>query len=189
MGVTLREIAEQAKVTYQAVHRAERQGRIAEARLPDGTYDLERAVVTFHKNRKRAPGPGRNRKRPPPTGSGSSLLDLQARHERIRIEERAIKVRRQRGELVAWAPFRRQIFDMVRAERDAWLAWPARVATTLSAEFALDLGLLQISLEREVRSFLRELASRMPIEVATPRKARRAPAAELEDDDEAGHGR
>jgi hypothetical protein len=50
------------------------------------------------------------------------------------------------------------VFRLARQERDAWIAWPARIAATLAAELGVGTQQLQTHLERAVREHLAELA-------------------------------
>jgi hypothetical protein len=46
---------------------------------------------------------------------------------------------------------------MARAERDAWLNWPARVAAQMAADLNADGHTLHVLLEKAVRNHLIEL--------------------------------
>ena len=56
------------------------------------------------------------------------------------------------------------VFSRFRAERDAWSAWPMRVAPVLAARFGCDAVELGAALEGLVRDHLADLAAR-PLEL------------------------
>ncbi len=116
--------------------------------------------------RGRQDGVRRGRPGVPPPSPSADPSDLHAEHERVKIEDRRLRIAQRRGDLVEWRPFRREVFELVRRERDAWLTWPARIATGLAARLGTDLGPLQIALEEEVRAQLRDLAQRLPVEAS-----------------------
>ena len=56
-----------------------------------------------------------------------------------------------KGELVDRARAVAQVFRLARDERDAWVNWPARVASLMAAELEVDAHKLHTVLERQVR--------------------------------------
>jgi hypothetical protein len=202
--VTETELAAECRVSQSAIRKAVAAGRLS--RRPDGTFDLALALQEWTQNRRRVPGPGRPRSTPPSetpqsrarSGGRSrddgppekTLMDLAIEHERVKIAQRRLDVRRKRGELVSWRPFRQQVFEFVRRERDHWQTWPARVAKGLADEFSVEAGPLQIALEGRVREALRELAQKLPLETGlVPLEARQAAARlgrTVRDEDDAG---
>jgi hypothetical protein len=72
---------------------------------------------------------------------------------------------RERGELVERAKVERTIFTLVRAERDAWLAFAACAAPEIAADLRIDPEPLRRALARRIRAELDRRAS--------PRLARR----------------
>lgn len=181
--VTETELAHECGVSQSAIRKAVDAGRLS--RLPDGRFDLALALQEWTQNRRRAPGPGRPRTTAPSetpqsrarggrrSGAGEpprekppekTLVELAIEHERVKIAQRRLDVRRKRGELVAWRPFRQQVFEFVRRERDHWQTWPSRVARALAEQFGLEAGPVQIALEGHVRTALRELAQKLPLE-------------------------
>jgi hypothetical protein len=67
-----------------------------------------------------------------------------------------------KGELIDRAKAVAQVFRLARDERDAWVNWPARVASMLAAELEVDTHKLHTVLERQVREHLNELAEVRP---------------------------
>lgn len=57
-------------------------------------------------------------------------------------------------QLVDAATVRRQVFEVARLERDAWLGWPSRVSALIAAEIGADQATLAIALEKHVREQL-----------------------------------
>ncbi len=161
-GASRTELAAALGVTESAIIKADRNDRLAPARLADGTFDVARARQVFPESRRNPPGPGRKRK-PRRKQQKPTLWDLQAEHEKVKIAERRLKLRRQRNELVPGRPFRREVFALLRRERDAWLTWPSRIAARGAERLGLELGALQLFLEDEVRAQLRDMALRMPL--------------------------
>ena len=85
------------------------------------------------------------------TQARTALLLTEAQLRRLRLEER-------RGTLLNRQTTLAKFFTTMRAVRDAFLAWPARVGPELAAEFGLDQTRVMIALERYVRRQLDELA-------------------------------
>ena len=54
------------------------------------------------------------------------------------------------------------VFTLARAERDAWLNWPARIAATLAARLGVDAHALHVALDAGVREHLQELGELRP---------------------------
>ena len=97
---------------------------------------------------------------PPPAGAGGGMTFLQARtaNEVLKAQERKLRLQRLKGEAVDRARAVALVFRLARAERDAWAAWPARIAALLAAELgATDAHALQTALDRHVRDHLAEL--------------------------------
>ncbi len=80
-------------------------------------------------------------------------------HAIVRAYSAQLEAARAQGELVDRAEAERVITAIARAERDAWLAWPARISAILAAEVGCDPGRLETALVREVRAQLETLAS------------------------------
>lgn len=85
------------------------------------------------------------------TQARTALLLTEAQLRRLRLEER-------RGSLLDRQTYLAKFFTTVRAMRDAWLAWPARIGPELAADLGLDATRVMIALEPYVRRQLDELA-------------------------------
>lgn len=72
----------------------------------------------------------------------TALLDLRERHGQLAQAEVADGV----------------LFDCMRAVRDSWLVWPARVASEMASRLGIEPAVLMVELERGVRRQLTELA-------------------------------
>jgi hypothetical protein len=74
---------------------------------------------------------------------------LRAKRERIELE-------RMEGKLVNRAEVEAAAFERARAERDALLNLPARIAPIFAADFGIDSRKLFLALEQHIRQFLEE---------------------------------
>ena len=54
------------------------------------------------------------------------------------------------------------MFKLARAERDAWLNWPARISAQMAARLGVDPHTLHVALEAAVREHLQELGELRP---------------------------
>ena len=89
---------------------------------------------------------------------GMTFLQARTANEVLKAQERKLRLGRLKGELVDRARTTALVFRLARAERDAWLQWPARVAATLAAELGVEAHAMQTVLERALREQLEELA-------------------------------
>lgn len=92
------------------------------------------------------------------SASGTATF-TQARtaNEVLKAQHHKVRLARLKGELIDRAQALAHVFALARAERDAWLNWPARISALLAAEFGADPHTVHVALEREVRSHLAEL--------------------------------
>jgi hypothetical protein len=185
-----RDLARQLGVSETAVRRAEKAGRIG--READGSWDLAKVRAAWAGNTDPAqqrgePSPGngsrkaaRRAVKPVPEAAVGAVREtlrehgepvaagamtfMQARtaNEVLKAQERRLRLQRMKGELVDRANAVAQVFRLARAERDAWVNWPARVAAMMAAELEFDPHKLHTVLERHVRSHLAELAEVRP---------------------------
>ena len=168
-----RQLARQLGVSETAVRKAEKAGRIR--RAGDGSWDVDRVKAAWHANtdagQQRAPG-----LRPVPEAAvgavretlrdhgesvpagGMTFLQARTANEVLKAQERKLRLGRLKGELVDRARTTALVFRLARAERDAWLQWPARIAATLAAELGVEAHAMQTALERALRAQLEELA-------------------------------
>jgi hypothetical protein len=181
-----RELARQIGVSETAVRRAEKAGRIG--READGAWNLAKVRAAWSSNtdpsQQRRPHRGakpiRARMKPVPVAAIGAVRDtlresgepvsaggmtfIQARtaNEVLKAQERRVRLRRMKGELVDRARAVAQVFKLARDERDAWVNWPARVVAMMAAELEVDTHKLHTVLERHVRDHLAELAEIRP---------------------------
>jgi hypothetical protein len=89
---------------------------------------------------------------------------MQARtaNEVLKAQERRLRLQQMKGELIDRTKAVAQVFRLARDERDAWVNWPARVASLMAAELEVDAHKLHTVLERQVRDHLGELAEVRP---------------------------
>ncbi|MBB4287620.1 hypothetical protein [Roseospira goensis] len=68
-------------------------------------------------------------------GAPTDLTAWRTEHERLKAEERAMRLARERGETLPKADVARLFGDLGRHHRDTWSQFPTRVAPLLAAEF------------------------------------------------------
>ena len=168
-----RQLARQLGVSETAIRKAEKTGRIR--RAGDGSWDVDRVKAAWQANtdagQQRAPG-----LRPVPEAAvgavretlrdhgesvpagGMTFLQARTANEVLKAQERKLRLGRLKGELVDRARTTALVFRLARAERDAWLQWPARIAATLAAELGVEAHGLQTALERALRDQLDGIA-------------------------------
>ncbi|MGH6916340.1 MAG: elements of external origin [Geminicoccaceae bacterium] len=178
-----RELARQLGVSETAVRRAEKAGRIG--REAAGSWDPARVKAAWASNtdlaRQRPPRSSRstsNRRalKPVPeaavgavrdtlrehgepiSAGGMTSMQARAANEVLKAQERRLRLQQMKGELVDRAKAVAQVFRLARDERDAWINWPARVASLMAAELEVDAHKLHTVLERCVHDRLAELA-------------------------------
>ncbi|ALN78586.1 hypothetical protein [Lysobacter antibioticus] len=175
MGISIRAYGRHRGVSDTAVRKAIAAGRItAEA---DGTISPARADAEWAAST-RAPdpplvAPARPARTRAATGAeddvagvatvstkGGSNTYAQARtaNEVLKAQHHKLRIAQLKGELIDRSQATAQVFALARAERDAWLNWPARISSMLAAELGLDPHTMHVALEREVRQHLTELA-------------------------------
>jgi len=182
MGLSIRAYARHRGVTDTAVHKAIRSGRINA--LPDGTIDPDQADGQWERNTS-APTTGTHRPtvkvRVPdvddPRGGagagssssgssvgtggtgGTSLLQARTVNEVVKAQTNKVRLARLKGELIDRPQAIAHVFKLARAERDAWLNWPARVSAQMAAKLEIDAHTMHVALENAVREHLQELGN------------------------------
>lgn len=91
-------------------------------------------------------------------GGGRRIDGFKERILAAQAETAELDLAAKRGELVPANTVREAAMDNARIEREALLAWPARIAPTLAAEMGVDLVRLNQALDRAVRDFMEERA-------------------------------
>lgn len=173
MGLSIRAYARHRGVTDTAVHKAIRAGRITPE--PDGTLDPAKADQEWARNTE-APKTGTTHRAtkvftkepsPEPSGvttgsSGTSLLQARTVNEVVKAQTNKVRLARLKGELIERAQAIAHVFTLARAERDAWLNWPARISAAMAAQLGVDPHSLHVALDTAVREHLRELGELRP---------------------------
>lgn len=178
MGLSIRAYARQRGVSDTAVRKAIKTGRVRPE--PDGTIDPRKADAQWDRNTDTAQQRPQHRRVPneaiaavretvgdAPLSSGlgsggTTFLQARTANEVLKAQTNKVRLARLKGELVDRSQAIAQVFQLARAERDAWLNWPARVSATLAAELGIEAHTLHVSLEREVRRHLEELGAVQP---------------------------
>jgi hypothetical protein len=166
MGISIRAYARHRGVSDTAVHKAIHAGRITPE--DDGTIDPERADAEWAQNTE-APRVGTRRGAAQVSadlgdkpGGGTSLLQARTVNEVVKAQANKVRLARMKGELVDRTQAIAHVFKLARAERDAWLNWPARVSSELAVRLNVDSHELHIALEAAVREQLQELGEMTP---------------------------
>lgn len=178
MGISIRAYAKQRGVSDTAVRKAVKTGRIGLE--TDGSIDPAKADAHWDRNTDTTQQRSKQRpvpheaiqavretvgESPLPTGlgaGGTTFLQARTANEVLKAQTNKLRLARLKGELVDRAQAIAHVFKLARAERDAWLNWPARVSATMAAELGVDGHTLHVLLEREVRRHLEELGTFQP---------------------------
>ena len=174
MGISIRAYGRHRGVSDTAVRKAIATGRITA--LADGTIDPARADAEWAANttsadapaparvarpaRARAAGPSTLEdplSAPSSAPAGNSYAQARTANEVLKAQHHKLRIAQLRGELIDRQQAVGQVFALARAERDAWLNWPARISSMLAAELGIDPHAMHVALEREVRQHLSEL--------------------------------
>jgi hypothetical protein len=161
-GLSERQYARHAGLSRGAVQKAKASGRLV--LHPDGSIDAAGSDA----RRAGSTNPAMRRPversddaavaRDPGTAGGMSFQQARTANEVLKAQVRRLQVQREKGELVDRARTVALVFRLARQERDAWLAWPARIAALIAAELCVDAHAVQELLEQHVRDHLEELA-------------------------------
>jgi hypothetical protein len=188
MGLSIRAYARHRGVSHVAVKKAIDTGRITP--LPDGTIDPVAADAQWAANTtptrrsvnvepKEAPQPAaaaheipqasskvvRETADPPPPAlstGGTSLLQARTVNEVVKAQTNKVRLARLKGELVDRSQAVAHVFKLARAERDAWLNWPARISAQMAAGLGVDPHVLHVALDAAVRQQLQDLGDLQP---------------------------
>ncbi len=91
-------------------------------------------------------------------GGEVSFMRARLANEVIKAQLAKVRLGKAKGELVDRARASAMVFDLARRERDAWIGWPARVASNIAAELGADPHRMEEVLDRYLREHLGELA-------------------------------
>ncbi|HYZ32760.1 MAG TPA: elements of external origin [Crenalkalicoccus sp.] len=168
-----REVARRLGVSHTALQKAQRAGRIAPE--ADGRWDVEKVRARLSESsdptRKTAtlsalpaavPRPAVTppaAAAPPaadplPRAAGSTFHDARTANEVLKAQERRLRLDERKGKLVDKARALLLVHRLAKEERDAILAWPARVAAELAAELGVDAHRLQTMMDTRLREHL-----------------------------------
>ena len=188
MGLSIRAYARHRGVSHVAVKKAIDTGRITP--LPDGTIDpvaadaqwaanttpTRRSVTGEAREVPQAPAAVRDvpqasakvvrEAAEPPTPAlstgGTSLLQARTVNEVVKAQTNKVRLARLKGELVDRSQAVAHVFKLARAERDAWLNWPARISSQMAAGLGVDPHVLHVALDAAVRQQLQDLGDLQP---------------------------
>jgi hypothetical protein len=167
-----REVARRLGISHTALQKAQRAGRIAPE--SDGAWDVEkvraRLAESSDPTRKTASFVAPLRPRPAvqpplaqpaaaapdplPRTAGSTFHDARTANEVLKAQERRLRLDERKGKLVDKARALLLVHRLAKEERDAILAWPARVAAEMAAELGVDAHRLQTMLDTRLRQHL-----------------------------------
>ena len=175
MGLSIRAYAKTRGVSDTAVRKAIAAGRITPE--ADGTIDPARADSQWDRNTEppregsRSPAPrvavpaevaSGGEGSPALPAGGASLLQARTVNEVVKAQTNKVRLARLKGELVDRNQAIAHIFKLARAERDAWLNWPARISAQMAAALGVDPHTMHVALENAVREHLQELGDIRP---------------------------
>ncbi len=93
---------------------------------------------------------------------GTSLLQARTVNEVVKAQTNKVRLAQLKGELVDRAQAVAHVFKLARAERDAWLNWPARISSQMAAGLGVDPHALHVALDAAVREQLQDLGDVQP---------------------------
>jgi len=176
MGISIRAYGRHRGVSDAAVRKAIKAGRITPE--PDGTIDPDKADAQWDRNTDAAQQRGDKRKAVPAAaldavadtlreqggsaGGGTTYTQARAANEVLKAQTNRIRLQQLKKELVDRSKALAHVFKLARAERDAWMSWPARVSSQMAAELGVDAHTMHVTLEAYVRQHLSELADVQP---------------------------
>ena len=96
------------------------------------------------------------------SSSGTSLLQARTVNEVVKAQTNKVRLAQLKGELVDRAQAVAHVFKLARAERDAWLNWPARISAQMAAGLGVEPHALHVALDAAVREQLQDLGDVQP---------------------------
>lgn len=164
MSVSIRQYAKHRGISDTAVHKAIKQGRISKE--PDGRIDIAKADKAWEENTL-PPQPKRvsaahNRLPTDQTSQslgGRSYVEAKTANEIIKAQTNKLRFKQLTGELIDKEKVCKLVFQLSRAERDAWQSWPSRIASQMAAKLNVEAHTLQLTLEQYIHEHLLELGS------------------------------
>ena len=156
-----REVARRLGISHTALQKAAQAGRVAPE--PGGGWDVDKvraglaassdpvrktAAMVSPEPAQPSPPPAQPRPAfvappmpeplPTPSAAGSSFHNARTANEMLKAQERKLRLDERRGQLVEKARALMLVHRLAKEERDAILAWPARIAAELAAELGVD---------------------------------------------------
>ncbi|WP_270937240.1 elements of external origin [Falsiroseomonas oryzae] len=166
-----REVARRLGVSHTALQKAQRAGRIAPE--ADGAWDFEkvrarladssdpvRKTATFAQPTPAGLRPVAPTSIAPPTAdplpraAQNTFHDARTANEVLKAQERRLRLDERKGKLVDKARALLLVHRLAKEERDAILAWPARVTAEMAAELGVDAHRLQTMMDTRLREHL-----------------------------------
>ena len=174
-----REVARRLGISHTALQKAQRAGRIAPE--ADGSWDIDkvraRLADSSDPTRKtaslapaaqptmpptpRSPAPAPSpapvsapAAEPLPRAAQNTFHDARTANEVLKAQERRLRLDERKGKLVDKARALLLVHRLAKEERDAILAWPARVAAEMAAELGVDVHRLQTMMDTRLRAHL-----------------------------------
>ena len=168
-----REVARRLGISHTALQKAQRAGRIAPE--ADGAWDVEKVRARLADSsdpvRKTAtlvqPAPALPRPVAPqpvvatppaadplPRAAQNTFHDARTANEVLKAQDRRLRLDERKGKLVDKARALLLVHRLAKEERDAILAWPARVAAEMAAELGIDAHRLQTMMDTRLRQHL-----------------------------------
>ena len=96
------------------------------------------------------------------SSGGTSLLQARTVNEVVKAQTNKVRLAQLKGELVDRSQAVAHVFKLARAERDAWLNWPARISSQMAAGLGVDPHFLHVALDAAVRQQLQDLGDLQP---------------------------
>ena len=163
-GLSIRAYARHRGCSEKAVRKAIAAGRITKE--SDGTIVPAKADAEWEANTSRPASRAEHHEatRQAVKGNGSVADLTRARVDKLEVdvEHARVKMDRLKGQLLDRDRVHQEVFAFFRMERDAWLAWPARVSANLATTLGVDHHTLHSALEELVNEHLRELSNSEP---------------------------
>lgn len=175
MGISIRAYGRHRGVSDAAVRKAIKSGRISKE--PDGTIDPDKADAQWDKNTDVAQQREPKRKAVSSaaidavndtlqeqgvSAGGTTYMQARAANEVLKAQTNRLRLQQLKKELVDRSSALAHVFKLARAERDAWISWPARISSQMAAELDVDAHTMHVTLEAYVRQHLSELADVQP---------------------------
>lgn len=166
-GVSARKLAPLLGVTHTRINQWVAEGKLT--RNEHGLFHVEEArrEIASHQRapgvpRAAAPVTGAPAPADPPPTQGPTIARLQQAELALKIEERKVKLDATKGKLIDREKAKALVRRLAQEERDAILAWPARVAPIMAAELGVDAHALHQLLDDHLRAHLSEQGRESP---------------------------